>query len=112
MGYFVAGFYKFYWVAVKDPMVTSRLVSLEDVLQQRLEFVRKLGEAGHEIIWSVPSPISDFITVVDSSYETAQEVYIGQRYFTYYQDVWLQVTGGGRNTRICLDYLKAVPVLE
>jgi uncharacterized surface protein with fasciclin (FAS1) repeats len=112
MGEFAAGYYDFYWVAVNDFRGSYRTPNSATVLQQRLDFVRYLGMAGHEIIWSTPSQISDLITVVDSTYETAREVYLGQRFFTTYQDVWLQVTGSGRNTTICLDYLKAVPVLE
>ncbi len=112
MGEFVAGYYEFYWVAVNDFNGSYRNPDPETVLSQRLEFVRLLGMAGQEPIWSGPSQISDLIEVVDSTYETAQEVYLGQRFFTTYQDVWLQVTGSGRNTTICMDYLKAVPVLE
>ena len=112
MGDFVAGYYKFYWVAVNDFDGSYRNPDPDMVLQQQLAFVRFLGMAGQEMLWSPPSIISDLIEVVDSTYETAQEVYLGQRFFTTYQDVWLQVTGSGRNTTICLDYLKAVPVLE
>jgi hypothetical protein len=113
MGSFVAGYYRFYWVAVNDFDGSYRSPNPATVLRQTLEFVRLLGiEAGNKLIWSTPSAISELIEVVDSTYETAQEVYLGQRFFTTYQDVWLQVTGSGSNTTICLDYLKAVPVLE
>ena len=112
MGEFAAGYYDFYWVAVNDFRASYRNPNSSTVLYQRLEFVRYLGMAGHEMLWSTPSTISDLIEVVDSTYETAREVYLGRRFFTTYQDVWLQVTGSGRNTTICLDYLKAVPELE
>lgn len=113
MGEFVAGYYDFYWVAVNDFNTSYRNPPADPTpIFQRLDFVRLLGVSGKDSIWSNPSNISELIEVVDSTYETAQEVYLGRRFFTNYQDVWLQVTGSGNNTTICLDYLKAVPELE
>jgi uncharacterized surface protein with fasciclin (FAS1) repeats len=113
MGNLVAGYYDFYWVAIDDFNGAIRGSGGGDTLWQFLEFVRLEGMAGSEMIWSDPSPISpDLIPVIDSTYETAREVYLGQRFFNTYQDVWLQVTGAGRNTTLSLDYLKAVPLYE
>jgi uncharacterized surface protein with fasciclin (FAS1) repeats len=113
VGEFAAGiYYEFYWVAVNDFDYSYRNPDTTAVIQQKLEFVRLLGISGENYLFGQPLQISDLIEVTDSTYETAREVYVGKRYFTTYQDVWLQVTGSGRNTTICLDYLKAVPVLE
>ncbi len=112
MGELVAGYYDFYWVAIDDFNGTYRGSGGGDTLWQQLEFVKLLGTSGSEMIWDEPYPISELLPVVDSTYETAREVYLGQRYFSTYRDVWLQVTGSARNTTISLDYLKAVPVFE
>jgi len=113
LGNLVAGYYDFYWVAVNDFEGSYRTPNTSLVLEQQLEFVELIGNNPYnEDHWKDPVPLtSEMIQVVDSTYETAREVYVGNFYFIGYQEVWLQVTGTGRNT-ICLDYLKAVPRFE
>jgi hypothetical protein len=113
MSNLVAGFYDFYWVAVNDFDGSYRTPDPTLILEQQLEFVKLIGNnPENEDHWDKPTPISpEMIQVVDSTYESAREVYLGNYYILNYQDVWLQVTGTGRNS-ICLDYLKAVPRFE
>ncbi len=112
-GNLVAGWYDFYWVAVNDFNGSYRNPDPSLVLEQQLAFVKLIGNNPEdEDNWKEPVPLMVEMTqVVDSTYATAREVYVGNFYFNSYQDVWLQVTGSGRNT-ICLDYLKAVPRFE
>jgi uncharacterized surface protein with fasciclin (FAS1) repeats len=107
-----ATYYKFYWKAVNDFNASYRYPNSNTVLQQKLEQVKLTGYAGREPVWSTPAPVSELIPVTDSTYDTAQEVYIGQYLYFKYQDTWLQVTGGGNNMTITLDYIKMVPVFE
>lgn len=111
IGNVAATVYRFYWVAVNDFNGSYRNPH-SDTLWQRLERAKFLGIQGGEIIWEVTPISSDWVPVVDTSYETAGEVPVGGLRFSRFQSLWLQVTGSGRNTTICLDYLKAVPVLE
>jgi uncharacterized surface protein with fasciclin (FAS1) repeats len=105
--------YRFYWKAVNDFDASYRNPDTALVLLQRLYKTGVAGYDGMEIIWQEAVPISvDLIPVNDSTYETAAEVNVGQQIFTTYQDLWLQVRGGGNNMTITLDYLKAVPVIE
>ncbi|MBN1132024.1 MAG: fasciclin domain-containing protein [Bacteroidales bacterium] len=105
--------YRFYWKAVNDFNGSYRNPNSSLVLQQRLYKTAVAGYDGSEIIWAEANPISiDLIPVNDSTYETAVEVNVGQQIFTTYQDLWLQVRGGGSNMTITLDYLKVVPVFE
>ncbi|HDR67969.1 MAG TPA: fasciclin domain-containing protein [Bacteroidaceae bacterium] len=105
--------YRFYWKAVNDFNGSYRNPNPNLVLQQRLYRTGIAGYDGAEIIWREANPISvDLIPVNDSTYETAVEVNVGQQIFVAYQDLWLQVRGGGSNMTVTLDYLKVVPVFE
>ncbi len=104
--------YKFYWKAVNDFDASYRYPDTGLLLQQKLERVKVIGSMGETPVFSTPSPISNLIPVNDSTYTTATEVFLGQYTFVTYQDLWLQITGGGNNMSITLDYLKIVPVFE
>lgn len=113
LGNVVATTYKFYWKAVNDFNGSYRNPNPDLVLQQELARVRIIGMAGKNYIWSQPSIITPApVPITDTLYQTAQEIYLGQLVLVQYQDLWLQVTGGGNNMTITLDYLKAVPVFE
>jgi uncharacterized surface protein with fasciclin (FAS1) repeats len=107
-----AMYYKFYWKAVNDFRGSYRYPNDNLVLRQKLEQVKLTGYLGRTPVWSTPAPISELISVSDSTYDTAREVYIGEYLYFSYQNTWLQVTGGGNNMTIVLDYIKMVPVFE
>lgn len=105
--------YKFYWKAVNDFNASYRNPNPDLTLIQKLQKVEVIGKIGDELLFGPPVAISpDTIYVSDTLYATAQEVFLGQFLFSKYQDLWLQVTGGGNDMTITLDYLKLVPVFE
>jgi uncharacterized surface protein with fasciclin (FAS1) repeats len=105
--------YKFYWKAVNDFDASYRNPNPDLTLIQKLQKVEVTGTLGDELVFGPPVAISpDTVYVSDTLYTTAREVFLGQFLFSKYQDLWLQVTGGGNNMTITLDYLKLVPVLE
>jgi uncharacterized surface protein with fasciclin (FAS1) repeats len=107
-----AMYYKFYWKAVNDFDGSYRYPNANLVLKQKLEQVKLTGYMGRTPVWGTPAPISELINVSDSTYGTAREVFVGEYLYFSYQDTWLQVTGGGNNMTIVLDYIKMVPVFE
>ncbi len=113
VGYVAATKYNFYWKAVDDFNYSYRYPNTTDTIKQRMARVRYLGIVDGEPFFTEPAPFtSDFIPVIDSTYLTAPEVYVGTRTFTSIDDLWLEITGSGRNTTIALDYIKIVPVFE
>lgn len=105
--------YNFYWKAVNDFDASYRNPNPGLTLIQKLQKVEVTGMIGDELLFGPPVAISpDTVFVSDTLYATAQEVFLGQFLFSKYQDLWLQVTGGGNNMTITLDYLKLVPVFE
>lgn len=105
--------YKFYWKAVNDFNASYRNPNPDLQLIQKLHKVEFKGSVGGIMQFGDPVLLSpDTVFVSDSMYSTASEVFLGEFSFARYQDLWLQVTGGGSNMTITLDYLKVVPVLE
>jgi uncharacterized surface protein with fasciclin (FAS1) repeats len=105
--------YNVYWKAVDDFNYSYRYPNTVDTIKQRMARVQYLGIVDKVPVFSEPAPLtSNFIPVLDASYITAPEIFVGTRTFTSIEDLWLQVTGSGNNTTICLDYIKIVPVFE
>ncbi len=105
--------YNFYWKAIDDFNYSYRYPNTTDTIKQRMARVSYLGIIDGEPAFTPPAPFTaDFLPVIDSSYVTAPEVFVGTRTFTSIEDLWVQITGSGRNTTISLDYIKIVPVFE
>ncbi len=105
--------YEFYWKAVNDFDASYRNPNPGLTLIQKLQKVEVIGQLGDELLFGDPVAISpDTVYVSDTLYATAREVFLGEFPFSKYRDLWLQVTGGGNDMTITLDYLKLVPVFE
>lgn len=105
--------YNFYWKAVDDFNYSYRFPNMTDTIKQQMARVKYLGIIDRVPAFSVPAPLTvNFIPVLDKSYVTAHEVFVGTRTFTSIEDLWVQITGSKSNSTICLDYIKIVPVFE
>lgn len=113
VGMIAAAKYEFFWVAVDDFDGTYYGTVEDSVIRQKLEKVIYIPEAPLETMFPVHHTISDsLIHVLDKSYETAEERYVGSADFSYYEDLWIHLIGSGKNTALTLDYLKIKPVFD
>ena len=112
VGYVNSVKYDFYWKAVDD-FGGSYYGAAVDTIQQKLGEIEFTGYAGDIPTFGTLSALhTDFIQVTDTAYETSSEVYIGDKQYFTYNDIWLQVSSSGNNTTITLDYIKLIPVFE
>lgn len=105
--------YKIYWKAVNDfyGRIRNQDINNPVELRQKLGIAKILGYQKGVPIFGTPEPLhEDFIDIIDKSYETAEERFIGQyRFFDVNDNLWLEVTGGGNNMTLTIDYIKLVP---
>lgn len=112
-GMIAATKYEFYWLAVDDFDGTYYGYVEDSVIRQKIEKVIYIPDAPLETMFPVHHTISDsLIHVVDKSYETASERYVGSATFTYYEDLWIHLIGSAKNTALTLDYIKIKPVFD
>jgi uncharacterized surface protein with fasciclin (FAS1) repeats len=105
--------YKVYWKAVDDFDYSYRNPSTTDTIKQALGWVTWGGLEESGPVFENFGGIGNPTYVIDSSYATASEVYIyTNRIFGYKNKEWIQLKGEGKNTTLCLDYIKLVPVFQ
>lgn len=105
--------YEFYWVAVDDFNSTYYGSVDNDRIRQKIEKVIYIPNAPAETMFPVHYSISDsLIYVTDTTYEMAEEHYVGSADFKYYEDLWIHLIGSGKNTALTLDYIKIKPVFD
>jgi uncharacterized surface protein with fasciclin (FAS1) repeats len=104
--------YNFYWKAVDD-FNGAYYGAAVDTIEQKLGEIQFTGYANDIPTFGTLSSLhTGLIQVTDTAYESSKEVYIGNKLYITYTDIWLQVSGSGNNTTITLDYIKLVPVFE
>ncbi len=112
VGYVNSVRYNFYWKAVDD-FNGAYYGAAVDTIEQKLGEIGFTGYINDIPTFGALSPLHEgFIQVTDTVYESAGEIYVGNKLYVTYRDIWLQVSGSGNNTTITLDYIKLVPVFE
>ncbi len=104
--------YKIYWKAVDDFNYSYRNPGT-DTITQALGWVTYAGMEDGKPVFEDFGSIGDPTPVIDSTYETASEVYIFSNLIDgYKKEEWIQLKGEGKNTTLALDYIKLVPVFN
>lgn len=112
VGYVNSVRYNFFWKAVDD-FDGSYYGADVDTIEQKLGEIELTGYTMDvPVFGSLSSLHTGYIQVTDTAYETSGEVFIGNKLYVTYNDIWLQVSGSGGNTTITLDYIKLIPVFE
>jgi uncharacterized surface protein with fasciclin (FAS1) repeats len=104
--------YKVYWRAIDDFNYSYKYPST-DTISQSLGWVIQNGTENGIPVFDDFNNIGNSVFVIDSSYTTAQDVFIYDANVEGYTDrKWIQLKGEGKNTPLTLDYIKIVPVFN
>lgn len=99
--------YKFYWKAVND--FGGSYSSTVDTLRQKVGYTTLIKENNFRYDFNPMIAVSDFIDVLDESYDTAQEVEVGAYKFTSMRDVYVWLQSQSNGSAVVADYIKLVP---